>query len=791
MQQFFRSLICFFASLAVLSVNIYTHAALPSDQAVAQQSQPHLLDELTRLEQYLTDISDSAEVGSLETHDHLLELWREAFKINKALTIDPNIQQANALSEESFNSLFKKSSHLYNQLSSLRAALIVEQGVLTVYQGYSEDYFNDFLREIESVPIRWFGIAQELLSVLNLEQNNDQSNQEKLLFFAELFINEFSKALFYLMLGFVLLKATKKLSRTIKSYTVQLAKKGVHNKSAREHSILLRRVYPYLNWAILLTYIYMGSYLLESGRFEQLSFLVPYIIYYIWFRVVRIMIAQILASGVQFPEILGKDAAQNKLSWTAKWLSLYAFWVVILIHTLKTITGEGLFFYWFSHTSGVFSFILSVCVAYQWRNELKKLAEFHLRGWLQTVLKWLSSGWRALVFSLPLAIFFLLFISFSRLYRWSERFEVVRRLSAYLFRRQIESSAQSVATLSNVPKDYKRVFLEANIVKKNQLSQGQKAIYQTLRQAISGWLNNDCDEMLAVIIGDQGSGKSQVASFLLKDFKNEHQTETLHIQKRDANQLQLKAIELLIDDYLINESNAKKIVVIEQVEHLFISKVGGFDAFMQLLEKIQSQNKHCFFIFLFNSEVWDFLSLKFQSVEYFSLIQKIPEWTEAEIKSLILSQHEMSSYTLNFDDIIEAAKGESDYDAITYIEDKYFRLLREESKGNPAVAKELWLGCLSYIGNNQLKVSIPRDRAETIMMPENYYFVLACIVRHWCINEADIVAATDLPVSVVRSVLKKCKKQHYIIQVGGEYKLNLTWQHSILSTLRRKNFIYS
>ncbi len=764
-----------------------------------EQSQAVILNEvhyasfsgsITYLEKAFAELSEQinqAEPARQEHHLKLIKIWRETYQIHKSLAISPDL----ASQDEAVLNLSKQIRFLFNQISTLRAHEIQTHGAYQVYQGYNEDYINDLWREIESVPVRWFGIVQEVLSVLILNQQTPLSRKATVLHTLELMATEFSKAFLYLVLGFVLFRLTKKVTRKTKQIMTQMAKKGVHDKLSRSRSMSLRRFYPYFKWFIFLIYIYIGEYLLVNGRFHVLSFLVPYILYYAWFRIIRITITQVLASGVQFPDAFSLDQAQNKLSWTAKWLSLYAFWIVILIHTIKTITGEGLFFQLFNQASRVITFFVLVFIAYDWRTVLNKLTEIHLRGWPQKIAKELISGWRSLIFSLVLAVFFVLFISLSRLYRWSERFDIIRRLSANLFRRQIESSTNSASTNYNVPKDYKRAFLEANISKKNQLSNGQKEIYHSMRQAIVNWLNNDSDDKLSAIIGEQGSGKSQVAEFLLKEFESDYQTEIIKIQKRNILNAQLEDINALVNFQQDSESKSKKIIVIEQVENLFISTVGGFDVFITLLDKIQYENKQCFFIFVFNSHVWDYLDLKFKSVDYFAAIHKIPEWSEAEIKTLILAQHEISGYTLNFDEIIEAAKGESDYDSITYIEDKFFRLLREESKGNPAVAKDLWLGCLSYMGNNKLKVSIPKDRIDTMILPESFYFVLACIVRHWCINEADIIATTDLPPTVVRSVLKSCQKQGYISQANSSYKLNLHWQHSILSTLRRKNFIYS
>ena len=159
-----------------------------------------------------------------------------------------------------------------------------------------------------------------------------------------------------------------------------------------------------------------------------------------------------------------------------------------------------------------------------------------------------------------------------------------------------------------------------------------------------------------------------------------------------------------------------------------------------------------------------------------------------------MNRHEPSGYHLSFDRLILASLSAANtMGAAAYAEEQFFRLLWEQSKGNPKVALHLWLHCLVPMGRRALKVGLPeRARMDIISsISDTLWFVLSAVTNHENATRKEIADATSLELGSVSQAIKIGVEEKLLHRaVGNHYRLGFIYQYDIIKQLKAKNFIY-
>lgn len=155
--------------------------------------------------------------------------------------------------------------------------------------------------------------------------------------------------------------------------------------------------------------------------------------------------------------------------------------------------------------------------------------------------------------------------------------------------------------------------------------------------------------------------------------------------------------------------------------------------------------------------------------------------------------HAKTGFQLSYDDIIQAAGTQSDSAHVTYIENRFFSLLRQQSRGNPRLAVHLWLSALRQVGDKKLRVGLPEEPEEIDLtgLPEDALFAFAAIARHENLTLLQAVAVTRLPEGAVRHVLEQGVRLKLLdCEEGRIYRLAVLYQYPLIRYLQAKHCLY-
>ncbi|MFP5384420.1 MAG: AAA family ATPase, partial [Gammaproteobacteria bacterium] len=378
-------------------------------------------------------------------------------------------------------------------------------------------------------------------------------------------------------------------------------------------------------------------------------------------------------------------------------------------------------------------------------------------------------------------------------------FDAYRRLVLRSVRLRIaaEEVAPTAHHRNEVPADYRRLF-QGRIAEAPDIPVNDD-LRKRIQSMVDEWAGDRRDENSVAIIGDPGSGKG----FLLDAL---HVPDGVRVcQLSPGKRLQTKeqfiaalanALEENLPDGLdsLLAQDAQRtptLLILDDAHRLFLTRVGGLDAWRALLAAINLPLDNIFWCVTLGTQPWIYLSDVFGSRYQFREVLRLRRWGMDDIRSLILTRHARSDYALRFEDVLLGAHALETSANLQSVEQRFFGLLWDSSRGNPGLALVLWQKTIALAAKNTLVAGTP---PSPFFSPAGFsdsgLFVLATIARHGAISSTEIVQATDLKPAAVSHALKIGLDDDVLVQQDGLYALQLETYYPLVSYLTAKNLLH-
>ncbi len=747
---------------------------------------------LTQLE-----VEYGSAVDPKEQYQASLKIWREIVDAT-----NDQFSREEGETDEEFQKGFDRHLDLLLRSSKIRSQYLiqVEQSETSTVFELDLAFFNDLKREITLVPIEWYAIAYfKLLYVKNnLKLGFDGVKT--------LVIDAFILLIVF-MIPFFFWRVTNRILKKLKVWRANFIRQSYRQKNYSLYAELLRLAIDYLPWLVALYSISLSRDLLEKSHFEELSIFYPFITYWIYYRIFRKIISDSLlriARNHRSPS--GDQTIEEKAANNASLLSLTVLVSYSLIYIIESVVSKGLSYYIFQYLSfAVVLFVLFI-IGRDWREELSvKIADMDIpfvSTWLAERLK----KKKHFYLCLPVLISVLTFNVFMLFLQWSGRFEFVKSITAEIFKRKLESSEIfEESELQDLPNDYQDLFYKTIESDKALFIESKKSQYNNIMLCIELWIQDKTEENSLFLVGEKGSGKTTLLTMLESELQRENiQIIRANMPSRLLSQAQLlkflsniTGVEME-ENYLplidADKEMSPTLIMLDESQNSFLSKIGGFEAFKTILGLINARLENIFFVFSFNAYSWSYLNAAFGKNQNFRNVIELEPFSDRDIRDMIMKRHNQSDYKLSFHDIVKATKGAFEMDSVEQVEEQFFRLLWEQSLGNPEISLYTWLSSLKYRGGKFFRVGLPHD--DDLSMLSNFsddtLFIYSAIVKHENLSTADAMKVTSLPEGVIRFAIKLGLDHNILIRrENGSYTVNVRFQHSLISYLKKKNLIYA
>ncbi|TPD53990.1 MAG: hypothetical protein C9355_10760 [Thalassolituus maritimus] len=419
------------------------------------------------------------------------------------------------------------------------------------------------------------------------------------------------------------------------------------------------------------------------------------------------------------------------------------------------------------------------------------------------VIEPLAAG-RITVFLLPLLIPLNLVLFFRAfLEQLLGEFAWYQRLSARWFRmrNQLQEDAEEAEVAECTDENYLRWFESYGEAEYPIINTGLSDVFQ---RYYSAWIADRGDDNVLLMTGEPGIGKKSAVKRFCKEIAAGSQEVRISMLDIPARTLDANTLFGLVGEQIgvdladgpvalanANEALEPTVLVLNNAENLFLADVGALDAWQALLSLTNARAGNLFWMIVMNNQSWAYLCNVFGRDYQMRNVVRVKRWTQAEIRSLILSRNQQSGYRLRYDDVLMDTRAPAN-NSLRNAEQRYFSLLWDASRGVPVTALRLWQESVTT-RRNEVTVRVPRipSGSRIEKSGSNQSFILAAIVTHGTLNTAEIMRVTNLSENVVRFSLKATLEDE-IVEKGedGRYRITALWYHTVVSILNRMNMLH-
>ena len=354
-----------------------------------------------------------------------------------------------------------------------------------------------------------------------------------------------------------------------------------------------------------------------------------------------------------------------------------------------------------------------------------------------------------------------------------------------------------------LPYIYRRLFApDPNLEAELYVARSTES--QTLEKAYSNWIKGRFASV--AIIGEKGSGRTT----LIKQFFNNQliqvrwlNPETIIYTQTDLLPFLAQIPELSGSDSietLISKANNIKmpvVVVVGNIQKLFMKRVGGFDALEGLFRIISETGKSIFWVCSVTKYTWQYLNKSANIADRFAYVIPLSNLNEDEINHAILKRHSISGFTLRFKPT-KKLKSNNKYKRTPenkrgeIAKTDFFDHLNEFTGSNLSLAFLFWQRATLKVTEKKITVGYNEHHDYSFLSkyPDFKVFTLHALLLHDGLTITQHAELFSKKESYSLSHFLLLEDDGIVFNKKGTYILNPLLYRQVVNLLKAKNFIH-
>ena len=327
-----------------------------------------------------------------------------------------------------------------------------------------------------------------------------------------------------------------------------------------------------------------------------------------------------------------------------------------------------------------------------------------------------------------------------------------------------------------------------------------------LKTAFSNWQKERFAS--CAIVGEKGSGSTTFINFYLKNLKPKYKTLRITLTE---NIFDVSIFFKFMQDFLgskdinsvndiitfLNNSDEKRIIVIENIQHLYLKIVGGFTVLKMIFEIISKTNKSTFWLMSSSLYAWKYLNKTINIADQFGYVIPLEDLSEDQIKQVIFKRHKVSGYNIYFEpseDYVnkKSFKKMNPAERQEFLKNEFFSFLYRFSKSNLSLALLYWLRTTKEVSGDTITIrmmeNIDYSFLNMLSLPKT--LTLHCFLIHDGLSISDHARIFNQDIAQSKLLFITMMDDGLLIKNEEIFNINPLLYRQIVNVLKSKNFIH-
>lgn len=366
-----------------------------------------------------------------------------------------------------------------------------------------------------------------------------------------------------------------------------------------------------------------------------------------------------------------------------------------------------------------------------------------------------------------------------------------------------EFMQETEVSLQNLPENYRRLY-ELHPAEVHFFVNREKEIKE-LQKSFTNWTKNRF--VTCAIIGEKGCGVSSMLNSFLDTIPHADMIRGELHKKIFTKEEYFKYFNSLFGteglftnkeliDFL-NSTQSAKIIILENLHHMFLKKVLGFESIRMLFELISYTTKKVFWIGVFTPNAWGYLDKTISISNYFTSEIFMEPLTQENIKEIISKRNEYENLKIELLTKEESHKSRTfenleDDEKQASLDENLFKQLHKHSNGNISLAMLYWVRAIEKIDEGRIFVKEIDDFDYSFVknLSSEALFALQALILHDGLTLRDFSIVMNEPHSECRKMLMPMLEKGLLIQPHKKYNINPAIYKQVHDHLSSKNFIH-
>lgn len=367
-----------------------------------------------------------------------------------------------------------------------------------------------------------------------------------------------------------------------------------------------------------------------------------------------------------------------------------------------------------------------------------------------------------------------------------------------------EFIGQTQATLKKLPYVYQRLY-QLNPTDEDRFFVNREKEIKKLEEALDNW---NKDRFITVaLIGVKGSGITSLINYFLRHNKTELKLLRKNLDSkiyltrhyfdffnRLIGEQNFETNEQIIE--YLNTSSESHIIVIENMHHMFLKRVHGFDCHSMFFDLMSNTMKKVLWIGTYTPHAWEYLDKTIFITNYFTNEIYLEPLNAKTIAEIIFKRNRLSGYHIDFQPNKDNLENKSflkmnDIDRQKYLHKQYFDHLSRMSSGNITLAQLYWLRSTKKVSDEAIEIGALTEIDFSFIksLSGDDLFTLQALILHDGLTLEDFSLMIGKPQNAARNMLIPMLEKGLLIRPKEKFNINPIIFSPLAAYLTSRNFI--